>query len=236
MTTDAVPSDSASPRFVPIADHALLVEFASEIGDAATASVVALDRAIARHPVPGALEVVPAYVNLLIDFDPVVTDHDLVESAVRELLSHADDVDVSSRRHVVHVCYDDPFGPDLAAVAETAGLGVEAVIAAHLAGEYRVVMYGFAPGYAYMAGVDPRIRVARKPAPVRGVAAGSVIIAGPQCLITTIEMPTGWSIIGRSATRVLRPDAAEPFLFDVGDRVVFERVDRATFDRLVAEP
>ena len=32
------------------------------------------------------------------------------------------------------------------------------MIAAHLAGDYRVYMYGFAPGYDYLAGVPAAIR------------------------------------------------------------------------------
>jgi inhibitor of KinA len=64
---------------------------------------------------------------------------------------------------------------------------------------------------------------------VRGVAAGSVIIAGPQCLVTTLTMPTGWWIIGRSPTRILTSDPARPFLFDVGDKVRFRRISRAEF-------
>jgi len=226
---------ASSPTFVAVADHAVLVEFATEISDSANASVVSLDRALADRPVAGVLEVVPAFVNLLVDFDPQVTDHSEVESAVRNLLGHATDGSSEARTHTLQVCYDDAYAPDLPAVAAATGMSVDAVIAAHLAGDYRVVMYGFAPGYAYMSGVDERIQVPRKPAPLRGVAADSLIIAGPQCLVTTIEMPTGWSIIGRSATRVLRAEADRPFLFDPGDRVTFERVDRSTFERLVAD-
>lgn len=222
---------NTSPEFTPVADHALLVEFATEIGDAANAAVVALDRAITRHVPVGVVEVVPAFVNLLVDFDPVVTDHSAVEAAVRDLLAHPADRDATPRRHTVQVCYDVDVAPDLDAVSDVSGLSVDEVIELHLAGDYRVAMYGFAPGYAYMAGVDPAIQVPRKPAPVRGVAAGSVIIAGPQCLVTTIEMPTGWSVIGRSPTRILRPDADRPFLFEPGDRVRFERIDRATYER-----
>ena len=221
-----------SPTFAPVADHALLVEFATEVGDAAADAVAALDRALARRPVDGVVEVVPAFVNLLIDFDPTRTDHVAVETATRKLLAEPSEPDAAPVRHVVPVCFDDDLGPDLGAVARATGLSVPAVIGAHLAGDYRVVMYGFAPGCAYMTGVDERIRVPRKSTPVRGVAADSVIIAGPQCLITTIEMPTGWSIVGRSALSVLRPDTERPFLFDPGDRVAFERVDRATFEQL----
>ena len=131
----------------------------------------------------------------------------------------------------VAVCYEDDLAPDLPAVARTAGLTPEAVIAAHLSGDYRVYMYGFAPGYAYLAGVPEAIRMPRKPAAVRGIPAGSVVIAGPQCLVTTLAMPTGWWIIGRSPTRVLTADPARPFLFDVGDRVRFRRIPRAGLER-----
>ncbi|WP_415183265.1 5-oxoprolinase subunit B family protein [Phaeovulum sp.] len=221
----------ADPRFIPVADHALLVEFATEISDAANAAVRALDRALAADPPKGLREVVPAFVNLLVDFDPDLTDHSTVEAAVRGRLSIPATKAPAATTRVVEVCYDPDLARDLAAVAAATGLEDEAVIKAHLAGDYRVFMYGFAPGYAYLAGVPPAIRVPRKPAPLRGITAGSVLIAGPQCLVTTLTMPTGWSIIGRSPTQILCDDPARPFLFDVGDRVSFKRIDRATFER-----
>jgi inhibitor of KinA len=97
-------------------------------------------------------------------------------------------------------------------------------------------MYGFAPGYAYLAGVPEEIRLPRKQAAVRDISAGSVIIAGPQCLVTTLTMPTGWWIIGRSPTRILRgEDVNRPFLFDVGDRVRFRRISRDVFEASVKQ-
>ncbi len=220
------------PWFKPVADHALLVEFATQISDAANRDVLALDQALAKADVPGVIEVVPAFVNLLIDFDPLVTDHTMLEATVGKLLKTATQTTHDPVRHAVQICYDADLAPDLAAVAKACELSPETVINAHLAGDYRVCMYGFAPGYAYMAGVPDPIQVPRKAAAVRDVSAGSVIIAGPQCLITTLTMPTGWSVIGRSPSRVLlnRPDRT--FLFDVGDHVAFERIDRATYDRL----
>ncbi len=91
----------------------------------------------------------------------------------------------------------------------------------HAAARYTVATYGFAPGYAYLGGLPPALRLDRKTTPLRDVPAGSVIIAGSQCLITTLTMPTGWWIIGHSPLRVLTGDPARPFLFQVGDRVRF---------------
>lgn len=223
------------PRFTPVAEHALLVSFGEAIDDATGAAVLALDRALAAAPPHGMTECVPAMVNLLVDFDPLLTDHDAVRAHVQHLLGSAAATRATGRLHEVAVCYEAALAPDLAAVAQAKGLTVEAVIAQHLQGDYQVRMYGFAPGYAYLSGVPAAIQLPRKAAPLRDIAAGSVLIAGPQCLVTTLVMPTGWSIIGRSPTRILRPDADAPFLFDVGDRVRFTRIDLAQYAALAPE-
>ena len=215
------------PRTVPVADRALLVELADAVSPDVQARVWALDRALQANPVPGQVELVPAMVNLLVIFDPLATDHPSVATAVMDRLATLADVPVAGRLHDVAVCYDAPFAPDLAAVADQTGLAPEEVIATHLAGDYRVAMYGFAPGYAYLTGVPEPIRLPRKAAPVRAVPAGSVIIAGGQCLVTTLTMPTGWWVIGRSPTPILTGDPARPFLFDVGDRLRFRRLPAA---------
>ena len=80
--------------------------------------------------------------------------------------------------------------------------------------------------------MSDKINIPRKTSAIRDVDAGSVIIAGSQCLVTTLNMPTGWSIIGRSPTLILRNNIKKPFLFDVGDQVNFKRIDIATFEQL----
>lgn len=220
----------AWPRFTPVADHALLVSFGDAIADDTSAAVLGLDRALADSPPPGMAECVPALVNLLIDFDPVLTDHEQVRAHVERLLRTASRGQAPGQLREVEVCYDEAFAPDLAAVARAVDLSIDDVVNNHLQAQYVVRMYGFAPGYAYLSGVPRAIQVPRKPAAVRGIAAGSVLIAGPQCLVSTLTMPTGWSIIGRSPTRILTPNERTPFLFAVGDTVRFVRIDRAQYE------
>ncbi|MFK3781610.1 allophanate hydrolase subunit 1 [Agrobacterium sp. NPDC089420] len=219
------------PVFSPVADHSLLVEFGETIDHAIHARVIKLDRTLATQPFAGFVEAIPAYASLLLRFNPLLTDHGQAEAATRRLLGEAGSAETPASLRDVLVCYDDEFAPDISAVAEAAGVTTEAVIEAHLSGDYDVFMYGFAPGYAYLAGVPEKIGMPRKPAAVRGVPAGSVLIAGPQCLVSTITMPTGWWIIGRSPTPILTGDADRPFLFDVGDKVRFRRITRTEFDR-----
>lgn len=214
----------AAPVYRPVGDTALMVEFGDVIDAGLHARVLALDAALAAAPFPGFQEAVPAYASLMVCFDPIRTDHAAAIAALAGLLAHGPAIRGEPARREVAVCYDGGLGPDLAVVAEATGMSVEAVIAAHLAGDYSVFLYGFAPGYAYMAGVPQALNLPRKPAAVRDVPAGSVIIAGPQCLVTTLTMPTGWWRIGRSPTAILTGDAAHPFLFDVGDHVRFRRI------------
>lgn len=209
------------PQFRPVAEHGLLVEFGDRLNEASHAAVLRLDRALAAQPFPGFTEAVPAYVNLLVRFDPLVIDHAGVENALRALLLAAPTATQTGALRSVDVVYD---GADLAEVATRTGLTPDQVIATHLAGDYSVALYGFAPGYAYLSGLPDPIRLPRKDAAVRGVSAGSVIIAAGQCIVTTLTMPTGWWIIGHSPTLILDPTGPQPFLFDVGDRVKFRRV------------
>ncbi len=209
------------PQFRPVAEHGLLVEFGDRLNEASHAAVLRLDRALAAQPFPGFAEAVPAYVNLLVRFDPLLIDHAGVENALRALLLAAPTATQTGALRSVDVVYD---GADLAEVATRTGLTPDQVIATHLAGDYSVALYGFAPGYAYLSGLPDPIRLPRKDAAVRGVPAGSVIIAAGQCIVTTLTMPTGWWIIGHSPTLILDPTGPQPFLFDVGDRVKFRRV------------
>lgn len=220
------------PAFRPVAEHGVLVEFADAINDAAYAQVRHLDAMLATHGFSGFVESVPAYVNILVEFDPMLTDHAAVMKALNSLLALKPAPAAATTPREVLVCYDADFAPDLPEVAKACGMTEEEAIAAHLAGDYAVFLYGFAPGYAYLGGVPPALHLPRKSAAVRGIAAGSVIIAGAQCLVTTLTMPTGWWIIGRSPTQILRPDPAHPFLFDVGDRVKFRRISRREFEAL----
>lgn len=83
-----------------------------------------------------------------------------------------------------------------------------------------------------MGGVPEALQLPRKTTPLMGMPKGAVMIAGPQCLVTTLQMPSGWHIIGRSPTEILTQDPDRPTLFGVGDEVVFNRISRDEFDRL----
>jgi inhibitor of KinA len=205
-------------------DTGVLVEFGDHIDDTIHDRVLSLDTALAENPFPGWKTSIPAYASLLVEYDPLIIAPQQVALHLRQLLHVPDAGRRSVRTHSVPVCYE--LGPDLASVAAQTGLEPDQVIAEHLGANYRVYMYGFAPGYAYLGGVPQEIRLPRRPTAIRDIPAGRVMIAGPQCIITTLKMPSGWWVIGHTPLPILRPRDEQPFLFGVGDCVRFRRIAR----------
>ncbi len=214
------------PKFKNVSDCGVLVELGSEINDQTSNAIHTLDKRIASANIKGVVEVIPALINLLVIFDPILADHIDIQAAISKLFPIPNTTDGRVAKHLVDVCYDEEFAPDLKAVADASGLSENAVIDKHLTSELRVSMYGFAPGYAYMSGLSAAIQVPRKKTALRDVPAGSIIIAGQQCLITTMKMPTGWSIIGRTHTKVITGNKERPFLFNIGDKISFKRITK----------
>ena len=98
---------------------------------------------------------------------------------------------------VVH--YD---GPDLAVVAQLTGLTRSEVVRAHTSTPWRVAFGGFAPGFAYLVGGDPRLHVPRRDEPRSRVPAGSVALAGTFSGIYPQASPGGWQLIGTTEARL----------------------------------
>ena len=132
----------------------------------------------------------------------------------------------------VPVCYGGEFGCDLDAVASHAGIDAACAIARHCAGEYRVAMLGFAPGFPYLLGLDPTLHMPRRAQPRLRVPPGSVAIGGAQTGIYPRELPGGWHLIGRTPVSLFDVEARPPSLLAPGDRVRFRAIDAEEFEAI----
>lgn len=176
------------------------------------ASARALVRELRRWP--GVVDVVVTREDVALYFDARPVAIDLQRSKLDALR----DDDDAARTHAIRVFYD---GPDLDDVARATGLTVDEVVAAHGAREYTVALMGFAPGFAYLDGLDPRLELPRRATPRPRVPAGSLAIAGSQTAVYPFAGPGGWHLLGHVVdTRMF--DARGP-LFALGDRVRFVR-------------
>jgi KipI family sensor histidine kinase inhibitor len=128
----------------------------------------------------------------------------------------------ANRLHRIVVSYGGKAGPDLAALAERAGLSQQDWIAQHAAAEYRVAFLGFQPGFAYLAGLPEKLRAPRRAEPRVRVPAGSLAIGGSYAGIYPESGPGGWQIVGVTDVVLFDPRQSSPALFAPGDRVRLE--------------
>ncbi len=220
------------PRLLPSGDAAVTVEFGRQIDDAASARVLALDRALAEDPIPGVTETVPTYRSLLVHYDPCGIGFDalgeqLLLRAQRPLPPRA-----NARRWRVPVSYGGEHGIDLEEVAKTLNLSPEDVIARHVGGAYRVAMIGFTPGWSYLSGLDKSLHMSRRQSPRLFTPAGTISIGGVQAGIQCLAAPSGWHLLGRTPVRTYQLHRNPTFLTEPGDRVSFFAIDHKMFDEL----
>lgn len=218
-------------RIVSAGDAALLVELPPSIDPATSARVIAIAEALRARCGASIRDVVIGYCTATVYFDPLVTDPDWLEAEVQSVARHLTDLPPHAGSTLdVPVCYGGTLGPDLAVVAQAAGLSDAEVVSLHTRDTYRVYVVGFIPGFPYMAAVDPRIAIPRRAVPRTHVPPGSVAIAAGQTGIYPAETPGGWHIIGRTWLKPYDPARAQPFLFRPGDLVRFHAVTRDDFD------
>ena len=149
------PSRDTSMRVLPVRGDCILVELA-DLGEA-----LALFDALQGNPVDGVWEIIPAARTLLIVFDPGEISVELLTLKVASL-SGGERKAASGPLVEIPVRYD---GEDLPHVAEMLNMSVEDVVRLHGESEYLVAFTGFAPGFAYLAGGDPRLTVPRRKSP-----------------------------------------------------------------------
>lgn len=219
----------------PIADFGILVEFGDRIDDDIHNRVLNFDHAISAANLSGVVEITPSYASVLVEYNMLVTDFTTLRDQLLQFIDDETRKAAIQQVWQIPVCYEEEYAPDLTELSAKLHLSEEEIISQHLSGDYKVYMYGFAPGYAYLGGVPSSIQVPRKDKPVMSIPAASLMVAGPQCLITTAQMPSGWWVIGRAAKTPLQSDPDKPFLFSVGDQIEFTRLSKVEFQDLIKD-
>lgn len=212
---------------VRLGEDALLLRLGDGIDATTNARVHALAARIEALRPPWLRDLVPAYASLalFVDADAFADGDDPLakaESWLRALPpDDRDSTSLPGRLHEIPVRYGGEHGPDLDALAEHAGLSPREAVELHATAEYRVAMLGFAPGFPYLLGLDPRLAMPRLATPRQRVEAGSVGIGGAQAGIYPRPGPGGWRIIGRTDALLFDPARESPSLLAPGDRLRF---------------
>ncbi|MFE5211827.1 allophanate hydrolase subunit 1 [Streptomyces sp. NPDC056600] len=200
-------------RVLPCGDQGLLVETDS------LEEALGLYRSLEHAAPAGVTDLVPAARTVLLrlapEADPVLIERDLRK---RDLTAAEREQGPLVR---VPVHYD---GEDLREVADLTGLSVREVVRLHTGCEWTVAFGGFAPGFAYLTGGPPKLRVPRRAESRTRVPAGAVGLAGEFSGVYPRSSPGGWQLVGRTDLAMWREDRDPPALLRPGARVRFEEV------------
>jgi 5-oxoprolinase (ATP-hydrolysing) subunit B len=226
---EAMAATLSPPRLLPSGDSAITVEFSRNIDDVANQRVLALDRTLAGETIAGVTEAVPTYRSLLVHYDPVQIDFDTLGEKLLTLAQLPVPPAATTRRWRIPVVYGGEHGIDLEDVAKALNATPDDIVARHVAGDYRVAMIGFTPGWSYLSGLPDSLRMPRRLNPRLLTPAGTISIGGVQAGVQCLAAPSGWHLLGRTAVRTYQLHRDPTFLLEPGDAVTFTAVDAKTF-------
>ncbi len=226
-----------NPRFAPVGDSALSVEFDNVIDPGVSALVRALDLAIAASDIPGIVETVPSFRTLLIVYEPEDIEFDSLIQQLSQLISLGLNARVTSGRSwTVPVAYGFPDEQDFREIAAATRLTSDEIVAMHSGAVFQVYVVGFVPGLPVLGGLPAALHLSRRPDPRPDLPAGRVMIGGMQGIIVPMPMPSGYYSLGQTPLRPYQRGAVNPFLFRPGDRIRFQPITPAELDVLADTP
>lgn len=197
-----------------VGPHALLVE----VDDARAAA--ALASWVRRHAgsADRVAEVVPGARTVLLDG---VAD----QEAMRRLLARwpgppAPEATRGPGEEVLEIALRLD-GEDLTDVARRWGTDADGVGVRLAELDLVSAFCGFAPGFAYLAGLPDGLAVPRLVSPRPRLRAGSVALADRWCAVYPSASPGGWRVVGHTDVVVWDVDRDPPALLAPGTRVRF---------------
>ena len=219
-------------------ENSIIVYFGSETSDSISNQINAFCIHMKTNYQTYIIDLISSYASVLLIFDVLNISHSEIKRIVRASLAKLEKSSkksgVSEEKQVITlpVLYGGENGPDLSTIAKNAGISEREVISIHESKPYLVYAIGFAPGFAYLGEVDPKIATPRLKTPRQTVPKGAVAIADRQTAVYPAESPGGWNIIGICPIPMFNSLSPPYMPVSVGDTVKFESIDENQFDKI----
>ena len=177
------------------------------------------------------LDVVPGIDSVVVRFDAARVEATAAQRAIDESMA-AGIVPLQAPDELIEisVVYGGEYGPDLEELCREIGMTSGEFVEMHTGSEYTVDMVGFTPGFAFVGGLDERLRIPRRKEPRLRVEAGSVGIADGRTGLYAMASPGGWTLVGRTPHKLFDANANEPFALHAGMRIRFKAIDAGEWD------
>ena len=183
-----------------------------------------------RHAIAEALrssdiwdEVVVGRESVTVQYDPCETSPEVARTHILSAMDQADLVQQEIGSSItLRMRIDEKSAPELAICAKANGLSVDAFLDRITRSDLIVDMLGFAPGFAYVSGVDETLVGQRLEHPRQLTHAGSVGFIQGFLGIYALDGPGGWPVIGRISERLFDKTSQDPVLLAPGTRIKLE--------------
>ena len=219
-------------NIVPLGDRALILQ-APRRQDALL-MVIGWQWQLEAAALPGITEMLPCYCSLTLFYCPSTWDYASLAARISQIVDPAlpspslEDLPC----HVLPVCYDAEYAPDLETLCQARGLTPTKLVEHHTSPTYLVAGLGFSPGFGFLQGLPPALHHPRLATPRTRVPAGAVGIAHDQTGIYPSASAGGWNLIGRCPHPLTDLTASLPSLLQVGHRVQFRPISSTEFTDL----
>ena len=250
-------------RYTYGGDEHVYVEMDEEMSLEAFFKSLSMSNAVREADIPGVTEICPANASFQVRYDPDVTAHDEMLKRIQDLEHMADKAEkrMTTRIIEVPVYYQDPWthetlmrfrerhqdpdGTDLDYAARINGYdSVEAFIEAHHSQPWFVSMVGFVSGLPFLYQLverDKQIEVPKYLRPRTDTPKQTVGYGGSFSCIYSVRGAGGYQMVGITPMTIYDPRQETSYLrdflvfFKPGDIVKWKPIDRAEYDRILAE-
>lgn len=253
MTTSRNPNNTVKPEItIKTAGEDSVIVYIDATPSRETSNLIAqLNQQLQLQIAPCIVDTIPSYISLWVQYRFELLSHQALIQLINRLWSNhaeatekshlfysADDLPADtqtakprkcSKEIILPVYYGKECSPDIDRITDLSGLSREQIIELHSQTSYTVYAIGFAPGFAYLGEIDPRMATPRLATPRSHVPKGAVAVADQQTAIYPADSPGGWNIIGNCPLEMFNPDNVPASPFTTGNTVKFRAIDRDEF-------
>ncbi|MEP3245541.1 MAG: carboxyltransferase domain-containing protein [Sneathiella sp.] len=250
-------------RYTYGGDEHIYVEMDEEMSLDAFFKGLSMSNAVRAADIPGVTEICPANASFQVKFNPDITHPDEMLRKLKELEHIGEDAEkrLDTRIIEIPVYYQDPWtqetlmrfrerhqdptGTDLEYAARINGYdSVEAFIEAHHSQPWFVSMVGFVAGLPFLYQLverEKQLQVPKYLRPRTDTPKLTVGYGGCFSCVYSVRGAGGYQMFGITPMPIFDPEQKVSYLkdfmvfFKPGDIVKWKPIDRAEYDRIVAE-